>query len=651
MAVGYERCGIRAKKRRTTDNYETKLPRQRWREGFTTGACAAAAAQAGARVLVRNVTLAEIATTLPNKRQVVFALKRCQRDGPRALCSVVKDAGDDPDCTHGAELVAHVELKTEPGVVLRGGPGVATVTKPGLGLEVGGPAINPVPRRNITEMVLEELAGSPYRGALVTIEVPGGEALAKKTLNARLGLLGGISILGTTGIVKPYSTASWKASVIQAIDVAAYRGAQALVFTTGGRSEQAGMKLFPDLAEERFIQMGDFVGIAFRHAAAKNIPRAILVAMMGKLSKIAAGITYTHACQGEVDMHFLAGLAAELGGSESLQREIRQANTARQVLDLARTYGLWQLPDALCRHAAEKLRHHVERRLAVEVCLVDFDGAPLGRYPALGAQPAPEVAAGSLKVDSGRSKADCQLFEVKGGANMEPAVLHDMRQMTGRGRAIEDESFSIIDREAGPHCFPPDQWEVVRRVIHSTADFEFLQLLAFHPDAIRAGVTALRRGCPILIDVKMIAVGLNEERLAAYGCRIYQYISDAEVMAAAQRENSTRAIEAMRKAHREKQLDGAIVAIGNAPTALLEVVRLVKEEAARPALIIGVPVGFVSAPESKQAVASQPTVPWIVSRGRKGGSPIAVAIIHALLRLSVEPAVSKPRSTLRQAVS
>jgi precorrin-8X/cobalt-precorrin-8 methylmutase len=213
--------------------------------------------------------------------------------------------------------------------------------------------------------------------------------------------------------------------------------------------------------------------------------------------------------------------------------------------------------------------------------------------------------------------------------------MNDMRQLTALGRSIEDGSFAIIDAEAGPHEFGPAEWQVVRRVIHATADFEFKTLMRFHPDAVRAGTRALRGGCPVVVDVKMIAAGLNEQRLAAYGCGVFSYISDEEVIAAARANDSTRAIEAMRKAHRLGQLDGAVVAIGNAPTALLETARLVREEGARPALVIGVPVGFVSAAESKEAALALPT-PQIVARGRKGGSAIAVAIIHALLLLSAE---------------
>ncbi len=213
--------------------------------------------------------------------------------------------------------------------------------------------------------------------------------------------------------------------------------------------------------------------------------------------------------------------------------------------------------------------------------------------------------------------------------------MNDMRQMTALGRSIEDGSFAIIDQEAGPHDFGPDEWQVVRRVIHATADFEFKTLMRFHPDAVRTGVAALQSGCPLLVDVKMISAGLNEERLSSYGCKVHSFISDEDVIATAKASNSTRAIEAMKKAHRLNLLNGAVVAIGNAPTALLELARLIREEQATPALIIGVPVGFVSAVESKEVVLELST-PSIVARGRKGGSPIAVAIIHALLLLSAK---------------
>lgn len=213
--------------------------------------------------------------------------------------------------------------------------------------------------------------------------------------------------------------------------------------------------------------------------------------------------------------------------------------------------------------------------------------------------------------------------------------MSDMRQMTSLGRRIEDRSFSIVDEEAGTHDFPPGEWAVVRRVIHATADFEFQRLMRFHEGAVAGGIAALRAGCPILVDVKMIEAGLSAERLGVYGCKVHSFISDDDVIRRAKAANTTRAIESIRKAQRLDLLDGALVAIGNAPTALLEIVRMVKEERVRPALVVGVPVGFVSAAESKEAVRSLP-VPFIVAEGRKGGSPIAVAVIHALLALSKE---------------
>jgi cobalt-precorrin-5B (C1)-methyltransferase len=351
------------------------------RTGFTTGACAAAAAKAATRCLVKGTMLSDIETTLPNRTRVTFALTRCERVDLRVICSIIKDAGDDPDCTHGAELIAEVQLRTEPGIEIRGGHGVARVTKAGLGLEIGGPAINPVPRRNITEMVGEELADSPYAGAVVTISVPGGEEMAKKTTNARLGLLGGISILGTTGIVRPYSTAAFKASVMQEIDVAEVGGLRDLVLTTGGKSEQYAMALYPQLPEQAFIQVGDFIGVGVKQCARRGIPRAIIVGMMGKLSKMANGKMQTHAAGSEVDMEFLASLASELSAPDELVASIRQANTARHVLELCREAGLVGITSLICRKVAEHCQRHAGGRLIVEARLVDFGGALLGRYP------------------------------------------------------------------------------------------------------------------------------------------------------------------------------------------------------------------------------------------------------------------------------
>lgn len=354
------------------------------REGFTTGACAAAAAKAATRALVSGACVEAIETTLPNGQRHVFELERCELIGPKAVASVVKDGGDDPDCTHGAEIIAQVELQASPGIELRGGEGVAVVTKPGLGLPVGAPAINPVPQRNIRAMVQEELAqaSAPSTGAIVTLSVPGGEEMAKHTINARLGLLGGISILGTTGIVKPYSTAAYKASVVQAIDVASRRGESEVVLTTGGKSESYAMRLFPHLVEEAFIQVGDFVGLGVRHAARRRMQRAIVVGMIGKLSKMADGRTMTHAAGSEVNMSLLADVAEKAGATASLAERIRGANTARHVLELTAA-ELPGFPAAVCGLVVTHLERHAASAgtISIHAVLVDFDGNVMGRSP------------------------------------------------------------------------------------------------------------------------------------------------------------------------------------------------------------------------------------------------------------------------------
>lgn len=207
-------------------------------------------------------------------------------------------------------------------------------------------------------------------------------------------------------------------------------------------------------------------------------------------------------------------------------------------------------------------------------------------------------------------------------------------QLTRAGQTIEHDSFGIVDREAGAHAYTDAQWQIVRRMIHATADFEFNGLTRFHPQAVQAGLEAIAAGAPIVADVEMIGAGLSRPRLAHFGVQTHQFISDADVIAAAHAENTTRAVQAMRKAHRLGLLQGAIVAVGNAPTALLEVVRLIEDAALRPALIVGMPVGFVSAAESKEAAQRLEDIPWMVTAGRKGGSTLVVAAIHALLALA-----------------
>ena len=208
-------------------------------------------------------------------------------------------------------------------------------------------------------------------------------------------------------------------------------------------------------------------------------------------------------------------------------------------------------------------------------------------------------------------------------------------QLTAAGRAIEHDSFAVIDREVTHHAYTAGQWPIVRRMIHANADFDFNGLTDFHPLAVRQGVAAvLRRQTRVVADVEMICVGLSAPRLGHFGMATHQFISDADVIDQARTEGTTRAVQAMRKAHRLGLLDGAVVGIGNAPTALIELVRLIRDEGVRPALVVGMPVGFVSAAESKDLMALETDIPWIVIRGRKGGSTLVVAAIHALLGLA-----------------
>jgi len=389
------------------------------RTGWTTGTCAAAAAKAATLALLAGAPVARVEIPLPGKdgrweRRVAFPVERCERTKPGAWQAVVvKDAGDDPDVTHGAHLTATVAWgarpDTEPDedgrrIELDGGEGVGVVTKPGLGLEIGGPAINPVPRAMIKRAVGEALdagaregaetsadptAGARpdrLRGLRVVISVPGGEIMARKTTNRRLGIIGGISILGTTGIVRPFSTASWRASVEQAVAVL---GAQAkaappgapqppLVLCTGGRTEKGAMALLPGLPEGCFVEVGDFTGAALRKAVEHAVTDVVFVGMIGKLTKLAAGILMTHYTRSAVDPDVLAEITRRTTGDEALAQRVTAANTARHA------YEVWDAASvlagcggALCDQVADVLERFTDGRVAARVGLVDFTGTKL----------------------------------------------------------------------------------------------------------------------------------------------------------------------------------------------------------------------------------------------------------------------------------
>jgi cobalt-precorrin-5B (C1)-methyltransferase len=359
---------------------------EKLRTGWTTGACAAVAAKAAARALVSGEAQEEVDIKLPRKgeeRRVRFPVERCEvgEGGAWAEAVVVKDAGDDPDVTDGAHLTVRVSPCEEPGIHLDRGEGVGVVTRPGLGLAVGGPAINDVPRRMISYSV-EEVLDPEERGVRVVVSVPGGEEMAEKTTNPRLGIVGGISILGTTGIVRPFSTAAWRASVGQAINVMGAQGYDTLVLSTGGLTEKAAMRLLPDLEEVCFVEVGDFTGHALKGAVKNGLSRVFFVGMVGKLAKLAAGVMMTHWTRSKVDNDLLAGVTEKAGGNAGFVEEMKDANTARHAYELWREAGLEKAPDLLCTLAAQNLEEFAERKLEVHVVMVDFDTLdPAGASP------------------------------------------------------------------------------------------------------------------------------------------------------------------------------------------------------------------------------------------------------------------------------
>jgi cobalt-precorrin-5B (C1)-methyltransferase len=366
--------------------YEPDLPRtmkvrpKALRTGWTTGTCASAAAKAATEALASHRPQEVVEVALPSGRRVTFAVDSCLIRADRAEAVVVKDAGDDPDVTHGARLTATASWRDEPGIELDGGIGVGVVTKPGLGLELGGPAINPVPRKMI-EQAVGESVDLRTRGVRVVISVPDGETMARKTTNKRLGILGGISILGTTGIVRPFSTASWRASVEQAVAVMAAQGEDTLVLCTGGRTEKGAMRLLPQLPDVCFVEVGDFTGAALRRAVEHDITRVVFVGMAGKLTKLASGVLMTHYTRSRVDTELLAGITSAMGGSGELAARVAEANTARHAYELWEAAGLLgRAGRELCRRVAGVLEEFAADvspegpGIAAQVVLVDFTG-------------------------------------------------------------------------------------------------------------------------------------------------------------------------------------------------------------------------------------------------------------------------------------
>jgi cobalt-precorrin-5B (C1)-methyltransferase len=350
------------------------------REGYTTGACAAAAVKAALTALITGEEQLESTILLPIGRLVTFTIEHFSHTAEYASAAIRKDGGDDPDATHGALIFATVSWADGNGILLDGGDGVGRVTKPGLPVAVGEAAINPVPRKMIMEAAGEILAHYSIRkGIKVIISVPDGEEIAKKTLNARLGILGGISILGTRGIVVPFSTSAYKASIVQALQVARANKCTHVVITTGGRSEKLAMEQFPHLPEEAFVEMGDFVGFSLKQCKRLGFLKVSLVGMMGKFSKVAQGVMMVHSKSAPVDFHFLARVAGEAGAAAELIDAVKAAHSASMVGDLMLEHNCPSFFDVLCDYCCRSALEETGGGIAMDTIIYSLKGQLLGK--------------------------------------------------------------------------------------------------------------------------------------------------------------------------------------------------------------------------------------------------------------------------------
>ena len=350
------------------------------RTGFTTGTCATASSKAAALAIINQKTISDVDVLLPKRDRINIKINSCEFTKNNAKCSVIKDGGDDPDVTHGAEIFVDLSLTNNTGSVeIDGGQGVGRVTKPGLGLEIDSAAINPTPKKMILENI-QEVAEEILKenGIKVVISVPKGKELSTKTDNPRIGILNGISILGTSGIVIPYSTASFAAAIRLQIDVVSSMNDEEVVLTTGGRSEDFAREIIK-LPDHSFIQMGDFSGYTIQQCAKKSLKKAYVAGFIGKLAKMAAGVKQTHVKGGKVDMKFLSELAKRCNADSETIRKILGANTARNVQEIIMEDGVNGFFDEITKEVCNQMRQHSEEKIPVEVILFDFDGKVLSR--------------------------------------------------------------------------------------------------------------------------------------------------------------------------------------------------------------------------------------------------------------------------------
>ena len=348
--------------------------------GYTTGSSATAASKAALLSIINQKKIESVDILLPKRSYIQIPINSCEFESEKAKCSVIKNGGDDPDVTHGAEIIVELSFTGKINEIdIDGDEGIGIVTKPGLGLEINKPAINPVPKKMISENLRE--VGKEIlleKGIRVIISVPKGKELGPKTDNPRLGITNGISILGTSGIVIPFSTASYAASIRQNLDVAIAAGNETVVLTTGGRSEEYAKKIV-DLPIHCFVQMGDFSGYTIQQCGRKNIRKAYVVGFIGKLAKMAAGVKQTHVKGSKVDMNFLSELAKKANANEKVIASIKKANTARHVSEIIKENNISGFFELICGETYKHMRKHSEEKVPIDVILFDFEGEILAR--------------------------------------------------------------------------------------------------------------------------------------------------------------------------------------------------------------------------------------------------------------------------------
>ncbi|MAH85594.1 MAG: cobalt-precorrin-5B (C(1))-methyltransferase [Rhodospirillaceae bacterium TMED8] len=354
-----------------------RKPEGNLKKGWTTGACASAAARAAFSFLITGNFENPVTIILPNGQKPTFKLSRQSSGYNWAEAGIIKDAGDDPDVTHGAEVIVRVARGViGQGIQFHAGEGIGTVTLPGLPLSVGEPAINPGPRQMISENLCEALSNTAKPDLDITISIPGGNKLALKTMNGRLGIKGGLSVLGTTGIVVPFSCASWIDSIHRGVDVALAQGILHIAAATGSTSESAIKKMF-NLSEQALIDMGDFAGGLLKYLRRKPVERLTLVGGFGKLTKLAQGHLDLHSGRSSVDMRGLAEIARRAGGSQNTVKRIAGGNTALEALNIAKEDNL-KIANSIAAMARGTALATLAGDMEVDVIVFDREGKLIG---------------------------------------------------------------------------------------------------------------------------------------------------------------------------------------------------------------------------------------------------------------------------------